>query len=172
MLGAIESKSFFRNLRVKRWVPVFLLLPTLLLHYIPMYVGTVQHIMTNDFAKYVSRDLAVARDEVLRDRSAVMIVDANLQPFLFDYSNLRVLLPFLGNPMPMSRDDFKNADFIVTLVDVRSLDCRSVLAKPGSESLQYDYEAFYAYCDAIKDNTGLLPKSYADSGLVIYKMKP
>jgi uncharacterized membrane protein len=168
ILSAIESRALFSQPSVKRWLPVLVLLPSLWLYDLPMSVADIQTMARNEHSKYVARDITKAKNDILKDRRAKLIVDANLQPYFYDYLNLRVLLPFVSNPTPMTDGDFRGADFIVTLVDVRGLDCRSLLAKPGSESLQYDYEAFYAYCDAVKGNQSLTSVTYSDSGLVVY----
>jgi uncharacterized membrane protein len=170
ILEGIKSRQFFKNQAVRRWLPILMLMPVLALHYIPMYAGTMQHMSRNEYATHITADLESAKSSILQDRRVTLIVDANLQPALFDYPNVKVLLGFVGNPMPMTAQDYINAEYIVTMVDVRSLDCAHI-SPDGKETLQYQYEAFHEYCSIIKNNTDLEATVYPNSGLVIYKMK-
>lgn len=96
-----------------------------------------------------------------------LIVDGILQPLMYDYSNVHVLLAHVGNPVKadLSRRPLK----IVTSVDLQAIhDCMSV--QLGGPHLRADYQHFRELCALVKVNATKLYNNQ-EAGLFVFEIK-
>lgn len=169
---AIYKVSYFQIAKVRRWLLIFLPIVPFVLGTLPSLVRYHRLIEANPKSEFIAADVHKVRDELQRKQNLNLIVDGNLQPLFHDFVNVKVLSSFVGNPLPLTEKDFQEATDIVTMNDLSEIeDCQKVKASK-EDRLEYDYTAFYTYCQWLKARK-LRPSISPQSGLVHFEtIKP
>lgn len=162
-LESMKDGRLFNSLQnLRKWLPaVFVILPLTIT--LPNGIKTWMDIANEPRTNFIRQDVEKIRQSI-HPEQAVLLVDGNLQPLLADYRNVSILLEFVGNPHKVTDAGREEISDVITAFNPRNLNSCRDLKKSGEDSLDYDYEAFYSYCEWIKREPFVLV-SYPDSNL-------